>query len=240
MLTRRALTVTTVAAACARPARAADPLTLFTADVRPLSNADGPRRGIVLEIVQEAARIVGRELRMTFLPFAEAMRRTQETPGALMAPLARSPQREADFAWIAKIIDVPQAMGTMANRPTVDLEAARVLGRVGVVRGGVQESYLRQQGFANLVIFAGGREIATALASGEVDAWYATATQIVVELQAIGRSDVRIGPTLQTAPAWLAANRSTDPIPVAAFAEAVAGLERSGASERVYRSYIGG
>lgn len=239
MFGRRVFVAAALTAPAIGSARAVAPLQLFAGDARPLSISDGPRRGIVIDVVQEAARAIGRELQITFLPFAEAMKRTRETPGAMMAPLARSPQREQDFAWIAKIIDVPQAMGRLSSQPPVDLGAARGLGKVGVARGGVQETYLKEQGFTNLVVFATGREIAAALAGGEVDAWYATTTQILQEFEALGRAgDIRIGPTLQVAPAWLAANTYSQAIPVAALAEAVATLERSGATERIFRSYV--
>lgn len=108
-----------------------------------------------------------------------------------------------------------------------------------MARGGVQETYLREQGFANLVVFATGREIAAALAAGEIDAWYAVATQIANAFETMGRPDaVRLGPSLQVAPAWLAANRNTGDIPVAALADAIARMERDGAIERIYRSYM--
>jgi hypothetical protein len=65
----------------------AEPLEVLTADVRPLSIADGPRRGIVLDIVREALSSVGHEAHFTFLPFAEALQKTQARAGTLMAPL---------------------------------------------------------------------------------------------------------------------------------------------------------
>jgi polar amino acid transport system substrate-binding protein len=222
-------------------ARAAEPLEILSADVRPLSIADGPRRGLVLDIVREAFSSIGREVRFTFLPFAEALKRTQAQSGSLVAPLARSPQREADYAWIAKVIDVPQAMGTLSTKPVADLDVARRLARVGVVKAGVQESFLRDKGFTNLVLFGGAADIAKALANGEVDAWYATATEIVVQFEAIGRAGgVHIGPTLQTAPAWLGGNKDTAALPVEKIAAAFAQLDRTGGMQRIYRTYVSG
>lgn len=239
MLTRRAWVAGCAVLAASGQAWAAEPLEVFTADVRPLSIMDGERRGIVLDLVRNALRAAGREARFTFIPFAEALARTQAQPGALMAPLARSPQREAAFAWVAKVLDVPQAMGTLTGRPPVDLDGARRLGRVGVVRAGVQESYLRDNGFTNLVPFGGAREAAEALAGGAVDAWYATGTEITIQFEFIGRQGgVQIGPTLQSAPVWLAANKDTADLPVGALRAAMSDLERSGAVEQAYRAYV--
>ena len=237
-LKRRAWIAGCATLASAGRVRAAGPLEVFTADVRPLSLADGGRRGIVLDPVRDARRAAGREARFTFLPFAEALARTQAQPGA---PLARSPQREAAFTWVAKVLDVPQAMGTLAGRPRVDLDGARRLGRVGVVKAGVQESYLRDNGFTNLVPFGAAREAAEALASGAVDAWYATGTEITIQFELIGRQGaVRVGPTLQSAPVWLAANKDTVGLPLDALQAAMDGLERSGAVQRAYRAYVPG
>ena len=227
------------ALAASRPGLAAEPLEVFTADVRPLSIAEGPRRGIVLDIVQDALRTIGQEVYFTFLPFAEALQRVQGQPGALMTPLARSPQREAAFAWIAKVIDVPQAIGTLAGKPTVDLDGARQLARIGVVKAGVQESYLRDNGFTNLVPFDSAREIAQALADGKVDAWYSTATEIVLQFEAIGRpGGVKVGPMIQAVPVWLASNGDTMRIPVDKIRAALADLQRSGAIDRIFRTYV--
>lgn len=239
MLSRRLLMGSAAAFVAAHQVEAADPVEIFSADVRPLSIAEGPRRGLVLDIVKEAFVAIGRDVRFTFLPFAEAVQRTQSQSGALLAPLARSPQREAAFSWIAKVIDVPQAMGTLAGKPTADLDTARKLARVGVVRAGVQESFLRENGFTNLVPFATAAEIAKALAGGDVDAWYATSTEIVLQFEALGRAKaVSIGPTLQAAPVWLAGNKEMKAVPVDRIAGAIAELERSGGVQRIYRTYV--
>jgi ABC-type amino acid transport substrate-binding protein len=156
-----------------------------------------------------------------------------------MTPLARSAQRESNFAWISKIVDVPQAMGTLSGRPSVDLEGARGLARVGVVRGGVQEGYLRERGFTNLVAFAAAQDIAKALANGDVDAWYSTASEISVQFEAIGQArGIRIGPTIQDVPVWLAGNKQTEDVPVDQIRFAVEKLHTSGSVERTYRSYV--
>jgi len=239
MLNRRALIAGFGVVAAARPGRAADPLEILTADVRPLSIAEGPRHGIVLDVVRDALRSIGQEVRFTFLPFAEAVQRCQAQSGTLIAPFARSPQREASFGWIAKVIDVPQAMGTLAGKPTVDLDGARHLARIGVVQAGVQESFLRDKGLNNLVLFSTAQDITQALAEGRVDAWYGTATEIALQFEAIGRPGaVRIGPTIQAAPVWLAGNKDTARLPIEAIRSALAELERSGAIERIFRTYV--
>jgi len=224
-----------------RSAAAADPLEIFTSDIRPLAIAEGPRRGIVLDIIGDAIRSIGRDFRTTFLPFADVLREVQARPGSLVTPLARSAQRENNFAWISKIVDVPQAMGTLSGNVSVDLEGARALARVGVVKGGVQESYLRETGFTNLVAFATARDLAKALANREIDAWYSTATEIALQFEAIGQArGVRIGPTIQEAPVWLAGNKQTEGVPVEPIRLAVEKLHTSGAIERTYRSYVPG
>jgi hypothetical protein len=239
MLPRRSFMTGALAVGLAAKARAAEPLQVFSADVRPLSIAEGPRRGLVLDVVRDAATAIGREVRFTFLPFADAMKRTAETPGALIAPFARSPQRETGYTWVAKIIDVPQALGTLTDRPTADLEAGRKLSRIGVVRNGVQETFLRDQGLTNLQTFTTAREIAEALARRDIDAWYATATEITLQFENIGKAgQVHLGPPLQLAPAWLAANRDAAGLPVAELAAAIAQLEQSGRIQQHYRSYV--
>jgi polar amino acid transport system substrate-binding protein len=215
-------------------------LELITADVRPLSIAGGPRRGIVLDILAEAAARTNHDLRLRFLPFAEAAAATASQPGSLMTPLARTPQREASYGWIAKIIDVPQAMGTRVGEPVADLAASRSLKAVGVVRAGVQEGFLRENGFTNLAPMATARELATALAEGKIDAWYATATEIVLQFESIGRQGgAQVGPTVQVVPVWLAGHREYPNARAGVLAKALKEMEQDGATQRHYKSYVG-
>lgn len=220
-------------------ARAAEPLEIVTYDIRPLAIPGEGRRGIVLDIVAEAARMIGREPRFTFLPFPETVERGRTIPGTLTGPLGRVPSREASFAWVARVLDVPQAMGTLADRPAADLAAARGLERIGVIRNGLQEVFLRENGFGNLVVMETGRDLALALAEGRLDAWYSSAPEIAVQFEGIGRAGaVRIGPPLQTVPAWLAAHPDTRDLPVAPLRDALARLDADGTVARIYRGYI--
>jgi polar amino acid transport system substrate-binding protein len=241
MIKRRAWLAGTAASLFATSAGAGEPLEILSADVRPLSIAEGPRRGIVLDVIAVAMKKIDRAPHFTFLTFAEALQQTQTQAGTLIAPLARSPQREASFEWIAKVVDVPQAMGTSRGRPPVDLAGGRALQRVGVVSGGVQESYLRSQGFTNLQGIATAREAALALSEKRIDAWYATTTEIVMQFEAIGKTgDVQLGPALQLAPVWFAGNKDVSVIPVEPIRAAIVEMERSGEIERIFRSYVRG
>lgn len=229
-----------IASGCATPARRGT-LEVITADVRPLAIDEGAGRGLVVDILAEAAGRAGYGVRWRFLPFAQAAAAAAAEEGSLMTPLARSAQREASYGWIARIVDVPQAMGTLRGRPVVDLDGARRLASVGVVRAGVQEGFLKDNGFTNLAARATARELAVALAAGEIDAWYGTATEIAVQFEAIGRAgEARVGPTLQSAPVWLAGHR-TRPHPAAtALAQALATMEQDGSAQRHYLRYVPG
>ncbi len=230
------------------PARAAEPLDILTSDVRPLSipppSTKGPamgeaRRGIVLDIVAAAVRAIGRQPRFTFVSFGESFDRARDVPGTLVAPLGRVPARETLFTWVGKVVDVPQTLGTLAERPVADLAAARAMTRVGVVRGGFQETFLRDNGLMNLVVLETARDLAQALAEGRVDAWYGNATEVALNFEAMGRPGaVRIGPALQVAPAWLGAHLDPRDAPVAELRAAIARLEADGTAGRTYRAYV--
>jgi polar amino acid transport system substrate-binding protein len=243
-LTRRSLAgAASLAAASAPPgpAGAAEPLEVITSDIRPLSFPGTDRRGITLDILAAAITAIGRQPAFTFLSFGESVDRTRQIPGTLLCPIGRTAAREAQFGWVAKVVDVPQAMGTLAGQPVADLAAARALPRVGVVRNGLQEVFLRQNGFDNLLVLETGRDLALALSEGRIDAWYATEPEIITQFAAIGRpGGVRTGPPLQTAPAWLATHPDPRDLPIAALRAAMARLEADGTAARIYRSYAGG
>lgn len=239
-LSRRGL-VATGLLALPRLARAAAPLEVITSDIRPLSFPGPDRRGITLDILAEVVTAIGRTPRFTFLSFGDSVERTRQIPGTLLCPIGRTATREAQFTWVAKVIDVPQAMGTLADRPVADLAAARALARIGVVRNGLQEVFLRQNGFDNLLVLETGRDLALALAEGRIEAWYATEPEIIQQFVAIGRpGGVRTGPALQTAAAWLAAHPDPRDLPIAALRTAMARLEADGTAARIYRGYAAG
>jgi len=212
---------------------------VFTADVRPYSIAEGERRGIALDVVRDAFARAGLVPRFTFLSFAGAIARTLATPGGLMCPIARTTAREASFAWVAGIVDVPQAIGTLRDRPAADLATARGLRRIGVVRGGLQGPFLASQGLTNLVEIETAAALAEALDRGEIDGWYATGSEILLQFERLGRPGrVHLGPPLQSAAVWLAANPDTASLPVAAIRDAVAGLGRDGGLDRIQARYL--
>ena len=87
------------------------------------------------------------------------------------------------------------------------------VGTVWILSGTVSRRWRR-----NLVPFGSAREAAEALASGAVDAWYATGTEIGIQFELIGRrGGAQVGPTLQSAPGWLAVNKDTADLPVDAI-----------------------
>ncbi|MBU8536250.1 substrate-binding periplasmic protein [Falsiroseomonas tokyonensis] len=229
-----------------RLARADAPLEVIASDIRPLSfpgtDPSTPgRRGITLDILAEAIRAIGRSPRFTFLSFGDAVDRARSVPGTLICPLGRTPAREAQFTWVAKVVEVPQAMGTLPGKPVLDLEGARAVPRIGVVRNGLQEVFLRQNGLDNLLVLETGRDLALALAEGRIAAWYATEPEIHQQFNAIGRpGGVRTGPALQSIAAWLAAHPDPRDQPIAALRGAMARLEADGTVARIYRSYASG
>jgi ABC-type amino acid transport substrate-binding protein len=98
---------------------------------------------------------------------------------------------------------------------------------------------LKEAGFANLVQFGSAREIAEALAAGQIDAWYATATEIVLQLEAMGRpGTASIGPAIQVVPVWLAGNKDAASTPIDAINAAIVRMELSGTIDRILRSYV--
>lgn len=214
-------------------------LKLFSADVHPLSISSGSRRGLVLEVVQRAIANAGYQTELIFLPFAEGMARTQSENGALMTPIARVPQREDLFAWVAKIVDIPQAIGMLDGTAPSSAEEAKVLKSIGVVKGGVQEAYMRGAGLTNIVVFTTGAEVGKAMVQGEVQGWYASAPEIAwffSLLRMTGR--LAIGAALQSAPVWLAANKMLDLKRSKRLADSMEELAKSGAIDAIYRSYV--
>jgi len=236
---RRTLLIGAAACAASGTVSAAPSVVpVLTADVRPLSISEGRRRGIVLDIVEKALVAGGLRPEFRFMPFADAIERTRAEEGTLMAPIARSPQREDFFDWIAKIIDIPQVIGVLRRTAPATVEEAKSLRAIGVVRAGIQEAFLRLAGISNLTVFSTGLEVGEALVRGEVEGWYASAPEIAwFFANNASTARLSLGPALQIAPVWLVGNKAGAENDARIRAE-LERLEADGTVTSIYHGYV--
>lgn len=207
---------------------------LVTADQRPYAIADGPEPGFVLTLAAEMFRMVGLQVVFRFLPWPQAEARAATVPGTAIAPLSRTPAREERFAWAVALFDDPQGFATLSVHAPNTLGEAIALPRIAVLAGSLHDTYLRARGFTNLVPLPGRPEALAALRAREVSAWFCELPMLRAQL---GRA-AQLGRPIFVEPVWLALNRGTEDVPLAALREAYAALEADGSLAHLLRPFL--
>lgn len=147
-------------------------ITLVTAHLLPFSIQEGRQQGFMVELVREIERRLGTNRPVRFLPWPRAYRDALLSPNHVVFPLARIPEREADFDWAIRVAPLTPVFVTL-NGKRLTLQTARQQGAIAVQQNSPFEQYLRERGFTNLVITTSAAPIPIRmLRAGRVDAWF--------------------------------------------------------------------
>lgn len=194
----------------AQPAASASPLLLISSEFPPLIYARGSGSpGALGDLLHELGQELGQPLDPNFYPFARAVALAQRGPGVLMAPLVRTPEREASLRWVAVLYQNRFVLYGKKDRwGQLPPEPGLQTRRVAVLRGAISRDRLRGLGFKHLVEEADYPRILRRLDEGTVDFVYAAESNFQGAVQATGRelADFLEGPCYDTRDIWLAAS----------------------------------
>lgn len=231
----------------AGPARAGSGALLLTEEMKPFNYLeDGFVRGLSADTIGEALRDAGIGYRMELLPWARAYARTLAEPGAFLFSLARTPEREQLFAWVAPLAPAQVCLFRLAARQDLAWVDRAVLPgyRVAAVRGYFTVEVLRQWGVpeANLALFpdSGKRAAIGHLELGRSDFFLGDPLTFGMELREAGKQGlvVRHGEPVRVSDYYLAANPRTDPELVRRVAEALERIQASGRAQAIRQEYM--
>jgi len=221
---------------------AAEPLHLVTGALPPFSMADDATEpGVLVEVAVEAARRAGWPLRPVFQPWARAVLTAQQQPRTLVVPLTRTPEREAQFQWIARIGLQDFGFLNLAGATRIgSLAQARAL-KVGVLRGSPHAKRLAELGFeaARIALASSNDDLQRMLDLQMVDAVYGSLPINLYNARRLGRKAeaLQVGWVVETGEIWLAAGSGLGAAEIDALRHAVAAMERDGAMQRLYQRY---
>ena len=146
---------------------------IVATDYPPFMIKNGEKPGFSLEILKAAEKRIGRDSRVTFLPFKRMLKTLQRRKDVLNPALYRTPERENKFIWVAKYRTFNNVFLTVG--PPVDsLEQAKTLRKIGVEAGIAMDLRLTRWGFTNLERADRAEINARKLAAGRIDAWALT------------------------------------------------------------------
>lgn len=160
-ITRRALlraAVTAAAGATAlRRARAENtvPVRVITSEFAPYSYSEaGQAEGIAVDRARALLRQARRTIPIEVYPWARAYETARQTPGALLFPIARVPEREHLFKWVGEAIPFKVALFRSSQRPDITPSTLEDAGRyrIGALLKDVKGVYLTSKNIPHEVI----------------------------------------------------------------------------------------
>lgn len=222
-------------------AAAAEDVPLYVMDIPPMASKDGAH-GVVGEIVLEAMKRAGLTPRLIFMPKNRAILTLQlpTSRDELILPLARLPEREPHFTWIAQLYHAERGFFTTGEQIRSYAQARSSLRAVAVARGTANVSLLREQGFKPEQIFeiSLNDDVPRMLLAGRIQAWFGPLEEMQVYLRdEPRRSQIIAGAALSTTDNYLACSQQCSPALVARLTAALGKMEKDGSIKAIRHKY---
>jgi polar amino acid transport system substrate-binding protein len=220
--------------------RAAAPVVkVVAAEFPPLTtDAAGHPGGVVLDVVAEACRRAGIALEFSFLPWQRAQLEVQGKRDVMIIPFTRTPAREAQYRWIAPVLEFHTVLVTLGPPPaTIEQARTRV---VGYVRGTSFKDEVQRAGFPYVEETDDDVTNARKLKRGRIGAWITTDLMArgVYRQAGFDPAELKYGPTLGPVKvSWVAASHEFPPELAAKIADAIDRMRADGSYEAIVRRY---
>ena len=202
------------------------------------THAGGQPGGVVLEVLREAGRRVGIPLEFSFLPWQRAQLEAQARNDVLIIPFTRTPGREAQYQWVAPVLEFHTVLVTLANPPT-SIEEARTL-VVGYVRGTSFKDEAEQAGLPYVEETNDDVMNARKLKLGRIGAWITTdlMAQGVYRQAGFDPAELKYGPNLGPVKiSYVAASRDFPKETAKKIADAIDQMRADGSYQAIVKRY---
>ncbi len=214
---------------------------LYLMDVPPYAMDAPEGKGMVGDVVLEAMRRAGYTPKVLVVPSPRALQQVPKMEDVLIIPLARLREREAQFTWIAHILDVERAFYTRERKVASFAEARAAFQTVAVSRGSAGYFILLEQGFDKEQILEVNQGLTAPkmLQLGRVDAWYnpvLEADRLQGELEGSPRfvASTLLGPTGQ----YLGCAKACNPAMVHRLSSAIREMQKDGTVQKIIARYL--
>jgi len=223
----------------------AQPLRLLAAELPPytyqapsasVSEQPGAGRGVIHELVAEAARRVGHPGRIDYMPWFRAQEIAQAEPDVGILAITRSPEREEKYRWLLHLLDDDLVL---VGSPGVDVsDLSKVRDRpVGVLQRSGAEALVRGLGFTRVMPQPEEWMNAKRIKDRTIDAWVAPRAMVVHAVREVrGNLDVlQFGQVIRRSELWLAVSKSLPDAEAKKWEDAWAAMRADGTAERIIR-----
>ena len=106
------------------------------------------------------------------------MKKTSQSPNAIIPGLSRLPDQESKYTWIEPIIGAKSAFVSLAK--AIDsFDEDKKLPSVGAWRGTSHEQELKENGYENILSFNNVKQLTKMIEMRHVTAWYGDVNEII-------------------------------------------------------------
>ncbi len=138
------------------------------------TDEDGNVVGLSVDFVKEIQRRIGDTTPINILPGARLIQYSKEKRNYVIFSLSRTESREDQYHWISLVMRKPLVMFAKkgANLNIRNLEDAKRVRAIGVLRGSIQDIYLQENNFTNIEPATEHEMNLRKLMSGRLDIMY--------------------------------------------------------------------
>ena len=203
--------------------------------------ADTPR-GYGVELISAMSARLERPADITFLPWARAVATARDGGNHGVLPLARTPDREAQYRWLIKLSNVRYTFFTHRSSEGAafinDLDALRAR-KVGVLRGSPIINNPQAEKFAQIVAATSYNDLLRLLDIGAIDAAYAGQPMMAAAIRqsTFPKNTFVAGTSLGSADLYIGASLRLDPEEAERWTKAYKALLNDGTVAKLRRQY---
>ncbi|MEY4630537.1 MAG: hypothetical protein RIQ81_657 [Pseudomonadota bacterium] len=221
-------------------AKSAAEYAIFAAAIPPYTTVNGSGvDGILAEVVREMARRSGHSGRIELTSWNRAQQLVRDSSDNLprfIIPLTRTPEREAQYQWIAPILSDDAVIVTMKGTRARIINRNQLAGlRVGALLGSPLAALLKKDGLGTLDAGATEETNAKKLKSGHIDAWFVArkVAPFVFKAEGYDPAQLDYGIVLRRNDLYLAASRNMPRAEVEKWQKAFAAMKKDGSWKRI-------
>ncbi|KAA0594763.1 polar amino acid transport system substrate-binding protein [Azospirillum lipoferum] len=229
-----------VASAAATPALS-ETLKIYSVDAPPMTMDQADQRGFVADITLEALKRAGYQGEMIFDPWKRGQQEVADGENLLIIPFARSPAREPNYTWIAKIFTTERTFATVGKSIDSFEQAKAELTSIIVGQGTAQEELLKAKGFTQTqlrTLRVGQKETEVLSPNGD-EAWFNGTPETLWKWKRSSRPEkIVIGKAVSSDDVYLACSLKCSPQIVETLKTAVDSVIADGTAQRISDRYL--
>lgn len=231
------------------PLHAGSSFRVVTEEWAPYNYQDnGQPAGFSVELLQAALQLLGDQPRIEFLPWNRAYLIAQKKPDVLIFTMARTPEREAQFRWVAPIRAREILLYRLSSREDIQVSTLEDAKRYKVGSNALEDAStqdLLKHGFElgkNLELIT-GKDVQNIqkLKLGRIDLLPMAPLQMVASVKAAGLSVADFVPAIPLSATggeyWFAFSLGTADVKVNTLRQAFETLRSNGTYDAVVRKY---